>query len=172
MKTMQQFPIGKLKLPETISKSDLEEAITVLKLFPEQLKQLVYTLKEEQLEMPYREGSWTIRQLIHHISDSHHHAYNRIRWTLTEDTPTIKAYDQDAYASMDDYNTAPIVWSLTHIEILHQKMVAILSNLGEEEWNRSYHHPETDLDVSLKALALTYAWHSLHHYAHIKNALT
>ncbi len=166
-----KFPIGKFKKPKTISNEDLVEAIKVLQIFPEQLKLISLNLKEEVLDSPYRPEGWTIRQLIHHISDSHHHCYNRIRWTLTEDKPTIKAYNQDAFAKLFDYQKAPIAWSLSHIEAVHQKIVYILQNLTEEQWERVFIHPETKEEVGMKHLAMLYSWHSMHHFTHIKNAL-
>ena len=166
-----KYPIGKFKKPETITQEQLEEAIKILQIFPEQLKHLTYSLKEEILDSPYRPEGWTIRQLIHHIADSHHHCYNRIRWTLSEDKPTIKAYDQDGVAKMYDYTYAPIAFSLSHIEALHQKIVYILSHLKDAEWSRSFNHPEWEGETDLKSLAMLYAWHSMHHFAHIKNAV-
>ena len=144
----------------------------VLQVFPEQLKHLTYNLTDDQLNTPYREGGWTIRQLIHHISDSHHHAYNRLRWALSEDNPMIKAYDQDAFSEIVDYSQAPIAWSIQHLEVIHRKMVYILESLSEEQWNRTFRHPEMEKPMSIKELALMYSWHSMHHFAHISNALT
>lgn len=166
-----KYPIGKFEKPETISADAITEAIRILQIFPEQLKQRTYSLKEETLDMPYRPGGWTIRQLIHHIADSHHHCYNRIRWTLTEDSPTIKAYDQDAFGDMYDYKHAPIAFSMSHIEALHQKIVYILNQSSPEEWDRKFSHPEWEGETDLKTLTLLYAWHSMHHFAHIRNAL-
>ncbi|MBT8262841.1 MAG: putative metal-dependent hydrolase [Bacteroidia bacterium] len=166
-----KFPVGKFEIPKTISDADLNEAITILEVFPEQLKMLTYNLKDEELDSPYREGSWTIRQLVHHISDSHHHSYNRIRWALSEDNPMIKAYDQDAFAELEDYKTWPIAWSFIHIEAIHHKIVNLLRMLTEEQWQRTFRHPEMEKEMNLRELALMYAWHSMHHYAHIKNAL-
>ncbi|HPF10604.1 MAG TPA: putative metal-dependent hydrolase [Flavobacteriaceae bacterium] len=166
-----KYPIGKFKKPQEITKDQREEAIDILALFPEQLKQLTYNLKDAVIDQPYRPGGWTIRQLVHHISDSHTHCYNRVRWTLTEDNPLIKAYDQDAFAQMYDYQKAPIAWSISHLEAIHQKMVYIFRNLSEDEWNRTFRHPETGEEIALKSMVMLYAWHSMHHFAHIKNAL-
>ena len=166
-----KYPIGKFKKPENITNEDLIEALKVLQIFPEQLKLITLNLKEEVLDSPYRPEGWTIRQLIHHISDSHHHFYNRIRWTLTENNPLIKAYDQDAFAQLADYKKAPIAWSLAHIEVLHQKIVYVLQGLSEEQWIRTFIHPETKDEIGLKHLAMLYSWHSMHHFTHIKNAL-
>lgn len=166
-----KYPIGKFKIPENISEKDLREAITILQIFPERLKLLVYNLDDTVLNTPYRPEGWTIRQLIHHISDSHHHSYNRFRWALTEDNPLIKAYDQNAFAEMKDYKTAPIAWSISHLEAVHQKLVYMLESLSSEQWKRTFRHPETDDTMNLKELALMYSWHSMHHFTHIKNAL-
>ena len=135
------------------------------------LKMTLLDVTETKLDTPYREGGWSLRQLIHHISDSHSHCYNRMRWALTEDAPLVKSYDQDLFAAMDDYKTAPIAWSLTHIEMLHHKIVYILQRINGKQWNRCFVHPQTQAEVSIKEMALTYAWHSMHHFMHIKNAL-
>ena len=169
--TLLKFPIGRFDPPKEISKQRLEEAIMVLEVFPGQLKQLVYGLDDYYLDRPYRPGGWSLRQLIHHIADSHHHAYNRLRWALTEENPVIKAYDQDAFATLGDYQKAPIAWSILHIEALHQKMVYLLNELDEAQWQRTYVHPETQEQTDIKTLAQLYAWHSMHHYAHLKNGI-
>lgn len=169
--TQQKYPIGRFKKPEDITVDHLEEAIKLLEVFPEQIKLLTFSLKDVVLDQPYREGGWTIRQLIHHIADSHHHCYNRVVWALTEDNPKIKAYDQDALAKMRYYSKAPIAWSLTHIEVIHQKMAYIFRNLEPLEWDRTFVHPESGDEVSVKDLAMLYSWHSMHHFSHIKNAL-
>jgi hypothetical protein len=166
-----KYPIGKFERPETVSEEELKEAISVLQLFPEQLKLLTYNLKDEVLDTPYRPGGWTIRQLIHHISDSHHHSYNRFRWALTEDNPLIKAYDQDAFAKLEDYTTAPISWSIAHLEAIHQKLVNLLRLMTTAQWDRTFRHPEMKEPMNLRQLAMLYSWHSMHHFSHIKNAL-
>lgn len=169
----QKYPIGKLQLPEKVSEAQLQEALQTLETFPKQLRELTHQLTEAQLQKPYRdgEGVWTLRQLIHHVSDSHHHAYNRIRWTLSEEQPTAKVYDQDAFAKAYDYSHAPIEWSLRHIEVLHQKMVYIFRNLSEAQWQRTYIHPENNKIWTLEEVALQYAWHSKHHFAHLQNGI-
>lgn len=166
-----KYPIGTLKFPKEFKRGHLDQAIKVLQLFPEQLKLLTYNLKDEVLDQPYRPGGWTVRQLIHHISDSHHHSYNRLRWALTENNPTIKAYNQDSFASLEDYASAPISWSVAHIEAVHQKLVYILEHLSDEQWERSFVHPETEATLTLKELAWMYSWHSMHHFMQLKNAL-
>ncbi|GAB5400403.1 MAG: bacillithiol transferase BstA [Aureisphaera sp.] len=167
-----RYPIGRFALPENISDTLLNEAITILEIFPENLKEMLQGISEEMLDTPYREGGWTIRQLIHHIADSHHNSYTRFKWTLTEDNPTIKAYDEKGWAAFGDYMTLPVVWSIEHLENMHHKLVHLLRMLTEEQWNRTLVHPESGATMNLKELALMYSWHSMHHYSHIKNALS
>ncbi|RDK86917.1 YfiT family bacillithiol transferase [Marinirhabdus gelatinilytica] len=166
-----QYPIGTFKKPENISEKDIQEAITILEIFPEQLRLLTAHLPEDTLKQPYRPEGWTIRQLIHHIADSHHHSYTRLKWTLTEDTPAIKGYNEKDWAALGDSTTMPIAWSLTHVEALHYKMTYLLKSLTTEQWERTYQHPDKEEPTTLKEHTLIYAWHSMHHFAHIKNAL-
>ena len=166
-----QYPIGPFQVPSEISENDLQEAITILDIFPEKLRLLVSQLPQKTLQQPYRPEGWTIQQLVHHIADSHHNSYIRFKWALTEENPKIKAYNEKEWASLGDYHTMPIVWSLMHLEAVHHKLVYLLNTLTEEQWNRTYQHPDKDGPSSLKETALLYAWHSMHHYAHIKNAL-
>lgn len=166
-----RYPIGRFQVPETISEKVLQEAITILEIFPENLKTLVQGLDEATLNMHYREGGWTLRQVIHHISDSHHNSYTRFKWALTEDNPIIKAYDEKAWAELSDYKTVPITWSLEHVSIIHHKLVHLLRTLSDEQWDRTFRHPDTGAVMNLRELALMYSWHSMHHFAHIKNAM-
>lgn len=166
-----QFPIGPQKIPDVVTATQRAQAIKTLKDFPEKLKSITRELADAQLDQPYRENSWTIRQLVHHISDSHNHSYNRMRWALTEDCPTIKAYNQDAFALMQDYKTMPIAWSVKHIEVIHHKIVTILESLSEDDWQKKWAHPDRDITLSIDQTAQMYAWHSEHHLAHIKNGL-
>lgn len=165
-----RYPIGRFQLPKEISEKMLREAITILEIFPENLKELIQGLDEETLNKPYREGGWSMRQLVHHIADSHHNSYTRFKWTLTEDNTTIKGYDEKAWAEVGDYQTLPIVWSVEHIEVIHHKLVHLLRMLSNEQWERTFVHPENGT-MNLKELTLMYSWHSMHHFAHLKNAL-
>jgi hypothetical protein len=118
-----------------------------------------------RLNTPYRDGGWTVRQLVHHIADSHMNAFIRVRFALTEDWPTIKTYDEDAWALLRD-STAPVEWSLELIESLHARWVMLLQSLNEEQWKRGFHHPEYGA-MSVELTTVVYAWHSRHHVAHI-----
>ncbi len=166
-----KYPIGKFNFPTNITNQEIENWISVLEQFPDRLEALVINLSEEQLNTPYRPDGWNIRQVVHHLADSHHHCYSRLKWTLTEDAPLIKAYFEDRWAELIDYKVAPIELSLTYLKALHAKIVYLLIRLKEEDLNRYFVHPETNSNFTLKCTIGNYAWHSNHHYAHIKNLL-
>ena len=113
-------------------------------------------------------GGWTIRQVVHHIADSHHHSYTRFKWALTEDRPVIKAYDEKEWSNLFDANTAPIVLSLNYLKALHAKLVYLLKGLSKEDLERVYIHPDGNVEVSLLENIGKYAWHGNHHLAHIE----
>ena len=125
-------------------------------------------LNEDQIDEPYRQGGWTVRQLIHHIADSHMHAFGRIRFALVEDQPIIKPYDEAAWANLHDSRTAPIEWSLELIEALHARWVMLLNHLTADQWQRTYLHLESG-PTTVEQAILLYAWHSRHHTAHINH---
>lgn len=165
-----RYPIGRFEQPETITPEERLNAIATLAELPEELRNAVEGLNSAQLNTPYREGGWTVRQLVHHIADSHINAYVRMRLALTEDWPTIKPYDEQAWATLHD-SAAPVEWSLTLIESLHARWVMMLQSLTDEQWLRGYRHPESG-DTSVEAATLMYAWHSRHHVAHITHLRT
>ena len=166
-----KYPVGKFTFPEHISKSDIQNWIAVLEGFPERLEALVSNLSDAQLDTPYRPGGWTIRQTVHHVSDSHHHSYARFKWALTEDKPTIKAYYEDRWAELGDSKSAPIAMSLHHLKAIHFKLVYLLKSLLDADFNKSFIHPQNQKEISLKMNTGLYAWHCNHHYAHIENVL-
>lgn len=166
-----RYPIGRMEVPENIGEADIEKWIGVLEEFPQRLNALVKNLSALELETPYRPGGWTVRQLIHHIADSHHHSYTRFKWALAEDRPLIKAYGQEDWAALFDAHTAPIQLSLDYITALHAKMVYMLKGLAPSDLEREYIHPEGKVAVTVAANIGRYAWHSNHHYAHIANLL-
>lgn len=166
-----KYPIGKFNCPDVITNTHIAQWISVLENFPERLEHLVKNLTDEQLNTPYRPGGWTIRQTIHHLSDSHHHSYARFKWTLTEKNPVIKAYHEDKWAELFDAKSAPISMSLIHLKAIHTKLVYLLKGLTETDFDNYFIHPESQSKVSLKRNVGVYAWHSNHHYTHIENTL-
>ncbi|RZV58568.1 MAG: putative metal-dependent hydrolase [Flavobacteriaceae bacterium] len=166
-----RYPIGRFQAPDNITNKNIKDWITVLEQFPEKLSKLVSNLDDDQLNTPYRKDGWTVRQVVHHVSDSHHHSYTRFKWALTEDKPIIKAYNEQDWAKLFDTRNAAIEMSLNHLSAIHFKLVYLLRGLSEEQLNRSFIHPEGNIEVVLKQNIAIYTWHSNHHYAHIENLL-
>ncbi len=166
-----KYPIGLPNLPKKITLIEINEWINVLAHFPERLENLVSNLTNEQLDTPYRDGGWTIRQVVHHCADSHHNSYTRFKWTLTENAPTIKAYYEDRWAELDDSKFGPIEFSLNSLKALHAKWVYFLKSLSETDLDQYFIHPEGNEKVSLRENIGIYAWHCNHHYAHIEQLL-
>ena len=165
-----RYPIGKFAAPQQITKDERLGAIAALADLPTELRNAVKGLKFAQLNTPYREGGWTVRQLVHHIADSHMNAFIRVRLALTEDWPTIKPYNEAAWATLHD-STAPIEWSLELLESLHARSVMLLQSLTEEQWQRGFRHPESG-PMTIELATLVYGWHSRHHVAHINHLRT
>jgi len=165
-----KYPIGKANIPNIITDTDIQKWIKILDSLPRKIRLITQKLSEEQLDTPYRDNGWTIRQVVHHIVDSHYNSYIRFKWTLTEEKPVIKAYHEDKWAELIDYK-APIELSLKALESLHAKWVYLLKKLSPEDLKRVFIHPETQDEVSLEKNIGIYAWHSKHHYSHIANLL-
>jgi hypothetical protein len=166
-----KYPIGQFDCPSNISAQHIESWISILEHFPKRLENLVCRLTNDQLDSVYRPDGWTIRQVVHHLADSHHHSYARFKWALTEDKPVIKAYYEDKWASLFDSKIAPIDLSLLHLEAVHAKLVYLLKGLSIAELDKCFIHPETQSEVVLKKNIGVYAWHGNHHYAHIENLM-
>jgi hypothetical protein len=166
-----QYPIGKFIRPAQIDPVQTDEWIQALETFPGRLQRLVEKLEVAQLETPYRPGGWTVRQLIHHIADSHHNSYTRFKWALTEDRPVIKAYDEKAWASLFDSRNAPIQPSLDHLRVVHHKLVFLLKGLAPSDLKRTFIHPDSHVETSIEENVGRYAWHGNHHFAHIQGLL-
>ncbi|WAC01978.1 putative metal-dependent hydrolase [Lacinutrix neustonica] len=165
-----KYPIGKLVYPKQISNTHIEAWIECLEYFPQRLEQLVKNLSDAQLDTPYRPEGWTVRQVVHHVSDSHLHSYIRFKWAMTEEHPKIKAYDEKAWSTLHD-SEQPIDHSLVHLAMTHAKLVYFLKGLSSRDLERTYVHPEGNKVVSLKENLGMYAWHSQHHYAHIERLM-
>jgi DinB superfamily len=160
-----RFPIGQFNRPETITPHDRMVAIAALARMPGKLNEALDGLDRNQLDTPYRKDGWTVRQLVHHIADSHMMAFVRMHLALTEDWPTIVPYNEKACAMLRD-SAAPVSWSVGLIENLHARWVMLLESLDEEQWQRGFKHPERG-DSTLELTTLLYAWHARHHVAHI-----
>ena len=162
-----RYPVGHFRVPEEISADDRLLAIATLAELPSELRNAVRGLDAAQTDTPYREGGWTVRQVVHHLADSHMNALLRVKLALTEDWPTIKPYDEAAWARLHDA-AGPVEWSLELIESLHARWVMLLQSLQPGQWERGFVHPEWGRQ-SVERATLQYAWHSRHHVAHIQH---
>jgi len=161
-----RYPIGRFAAPASSTPGVRAAHIQTLRMLSERLQAAVAGLDEVQLDTPYREGGWTVRQLVHHIADSHANSYVRFKLALTENWPTIKPYDEAAWAALPDSSSLPVEVSLTFIAALHARWVALLESMSEDDFQRGFNHPEMGRQNLAKSLAL-YDWHSRHHTAHI-----
>ncbi|MEZ2414903.1 YfiT family bacillithiol transferase [Muriicola sp. E247] len=166
-----KYPIGHFVRPEKISALKIKDWIAQIEALPVNLRDLVTPLSETQLDTPYRPDGWTVRQVVHHLADSHHHSYIRFKWALTEERPLIKPYLEKEWAKLEDASTGPIQLSLHHLEAVHAKLVYLLNSLSSEQWQRTFIHPDGDIETSLEENAGRYAWHGNHHLAHIEGLL-
>ena len=162
-----RYPVGRFQAVETGGKEPRLQAIAAIRQFPDVLSAVAMTLSETQLATRYREGGWTGRQVIHHIPDSHINAYVRTRWLLTEAQPSIKAYDEKAWAELPDAVEAPIELSLRLVGAVHQRWSALLEALPDEAFARTLVHPERG-PMTLDTLVQMYAWHGRHHLGHLQ----
>ncbi len=163
-----QYPIGRFHKPQVLSAEERMEAIDQIALTPAQLRNAVAGLDDNQLDTPYRPGGWTVRQLAHHVPDSHMNSYIRFRLALTEDVPLIKPYDEKQWAELADARTLPVEVSLVLLDTLHSRWVTLLRSLTPEDFRRSFRHPALGL-VTLEQNAALYAWHGRHHVTHVVN---
>lgn len=160
-----RYPIGRFSRPAVNDAAARAEQLNALRLLPHELRAAVNGLDDAQLDTPYREGGWTVRQVVHHVADSHANSVIRFKLALTEDCPTIKAYDEVAWANLPDSKIA-IDSSLVFIDALHLRWVSLLESLTEKEFEKTYVHPQSGQQNLATALAI-YAWHGRHHTAHI-----
>ncbi len=160
------YPIGKFTWSGPGSGEGRARRIAEIAAAPAALRDAVAGLTDAQLETPYRPGGWTVRQVAHHVPDSHLNAYVRFKLAVTEDAPTIKPYDEAAWAELADVKTVPVATSLALLEALHARWVALLRSFREADWARTFQHPELGVVPLEKNLAL-YAWHGRHHVAHV-----
>jgi uncharacterized damage-inducible protein DinB len=161
-----RYPIGKLVSVPNLNESQRAQLIDAIQEAPERLASAVAGLSDAQLDTPYRPGGWTVRQVVHHVPDSHMNALVRFKLALTEEQPTIKTYDEARWAELADAKTTPIEPSLALLENLHKRWVQLLRSLTPDQWSRKMQHPEIGL-VALDHYLQVYAWHGRHHVAHI-----
>jgi hypothetical protein len=161
-----RFPIGKFHWPESVSAEERASMIERIASAPARFHAVVWDLSEQQLDIPYREGGWTVRQLAHHVPDSHMNSYVRFKLALTEDEPTIKPYDEAAWAMLGDSKSTSVATSLCLLDCLHTRWVDLMRNMTEADWSRKFRHPERG-PVSLSQNLALYAWHGDHHIEHI-----
>ncbi|GAB5565664.1 MAG: bacillithiol transferase BstA [Winogradskyella sp.] len=165
-----RFPIGEFNTPESITKVHLQDWIQSIESLPQRIQELSKNLSEDELNYKYRPDGWTIKQVIHHCADSHMNSIIRFKLALTEESPTIRPYFEDRFAKLEDYNNS-IEDAISILKGIHKKLGIILKNLNEDELQREFIHPEHNKRFSIAETIGVYAWHSNHHYAHIKQAL-
>jgi len=163
-----RYPIGKFEPKEVFSAAEVAQHIVRISTLPARMETAVAGLSPTQLDTPYRDGGWTVRQVVHHVSDSHLNAYVRTKWTLTEDSPLIKAYQEKDWAITPETTADPGL-SLSLLKALHQKWVILLKDLSPDQLKKAFIHPETEKLVTIERLTGLYAWHGDHHLAHISS---
>jgi hypothetical protein len=162
-----RYPIGRFAAEGEATPARRATWIADVAACPRRLAEAVAGLSDAQLDTPYRDGGWTVRQLVHHVPESHLNAYVRFKLALTEQEPTIKPYDEARWAELPDVAATPVAVSLHLLEALHVRWVALLQTLGPAEWERGYRHPELGAVVALDTALGQYAWHGRHHVAHV-----
>ena len=166
-----KFPIGEFSIPKEISAEDIKIWTNEIAELPAKLQYLVSNLDKEQLDTPYRPEGWTVKQLVHHIADAHMNALLRFKWALSEDAPTIKAYNEKKFADLPDSLLAPVDLSLNMVSALHGKWVILLENMSMTDFEKTFTHPESGHRYTLKQSLANYAWHGKHHLAHIEHLI-
>jgi hypothetical protein len=161
-----RFPIGKFSFDGTLTDKQKTQFLDDIEQTPARMEAAVRGLSEEQLDTPYRDEGWTVRQVVHHVPDSHMNSYMRFKLALTENEPMIRPYMENLWAELPEAKTAPIALSLALLSSLHARWMLMLRGLSAEDWKRTFRHPELGLMTLEKNLAL-YAWHGRHHVAHV-----
>jgi uncharacterized damage-inducible protein DinB len=167
-KTDPRFPIGPFTFDPDITHDKRQHAIAAIRETPSRLRDAVKGLTPEQIETPYRDGGWTVRQVVHHVPESHMNAFVRFKLALTEDKPTIKPYEEDLWVKLPDIPRVPIETSLTLLDALHQRWIAVLESMAAAQFARPLIHPQHG-EVTLDWMLQLYAWHGRHHTAHVNS---
>lgn len=161
-----RYPVGKFEPRDRLTPAERKKLIADIAAVPQRMREAVRGLDEAQLDTPYREGGWTIRQVVHHVPDSHMNAYVRLKLALTEDAPTIKPYDEARWAMLPDTQRTPVDTSLTLLESLHSRWTTLLNAMAPQDFERKFTHPDHGL-MTLDWFVTMYAWHGRHHVAHV-----
>ncbi len=162
-----KYPIGRFTPQETITQKEIEIWIDEIETLPSRLNAMVVGISEKTLDTPYRPDGWTVRQVVHHLVDSHINSYIRFRWALTEDKPVIKAYNEKAWAELPDAKFADVVLSLKLLEALHARWTVLLKAMSQADMEKVFIHPDSGRELKLARVVGLYAWHGNHHLAHI-----
>ena len=168
MTTDVKYPIGKHQMVP-FSQEEKEARLADVLFLPRMLEYAVLNLNDDHIQTPYREGGWTVNQVIHHVADSHMNAFIRFKLGLTEDNPTIKPYIQSAWGETADVTAVPVNLSITLLHSLHHRWYELLKTMTDDQWERTIYHPEQERKITLWELLLIYAWHGKHHAAHVTN---
>ena len=163
-----RYPVGKYQPVDKLSEQDRQKLLTQVEEAPKKLRAAVAGLSREQLNTPYRDGGWTVQQVVHHLADSHMNAYTRFKLALTEDEPTIKPYNETRWAELSDSRITPVESSLALMDALHERWLNLLRGMSASDFARKMKHPERG-SMSLDDTLGLYAWHGRHHVAHITN---
>lgn len=163
-----RYPVGRFQRPPSLEAKQRRAAIDTIAEAPTKLRAAVAGLSDAQFDTPYRPEGWTVRQVVHHVPDSHLNAYTRFKLALTEDTPTIKPYDESAWAKLEDSKSTPVATSLALLDAVHDRWVRILRAMSPSDFSRTLNHPENGL-MNLDQMLALYEWHSRHHVAHVTN---
>ncbi len=163
-----KYPIGRYTKPTGVTPHDIKGWISALKALPLWMDACIENLDVYQLETPYRDGGWTIQQVVHHVADSHMNAYIRLKLALTEDAPTITPYKEELWAEMVDTKITPVNISVTLLHAVHRRMIDILEHMKDEDWERTYYHPQYQKTFPVWEMVALYAWHGRHHTEHIR----
>jgi len=166
-----KFPIGQFTIPDSPTLSQINQWIDILEAFPKQIETITTSLSTAQLQWKYRPDGWSIKQVVHHCADSHMNSIIRFKLALTEETPTIKPYEEGDWALLSDSQSDDLTASKQIIYGVHHRLVALLKSLTDTQFNRTFYHPGSNMEITLAQNTALYAWHSQHHYAHIEQAL-
>lgn len=166
MNTDLRYPLGRFDKKIVVTDFMIEEFISDIEKLPSQLRSETENLNPEQLNIPYRDGGWTVRQVIHHLPDSHLQAYVRFKLALTEENPAIKTYKENLWAELNDTFETPIEVSINLLDFLHKRWTVLLKSLSPEQFDKTFYHPEWET-ISLRTTLALYSWHGKHHLAHI-----